>query len=624
MFIPQSPKPIKDPIPIGEIAGLTQTQIDALKAHWIISAQEFLALADLPSTKENLAKLLELDTAELDGIVSSVRNQLTSMRDGGEPDGSGLEEIEYASGALPLPLTMREEIEYEIIPMETPPPPALSFTDELPPIRNQGERGSCVAHAAVAVREFMEVQRLKQNNIPFELKEIDLSEQFVYWWCKKEDGLPEVSGTYPTLGMQCLVEVGVATEKSWPYNPTPTPENEGQGPPPQDAVKEAERYRIRRIIHLRPDDIDSMKAALLQGKSVMITIPMFDSWFRSAATRRYGKINLPLPDEADVGAHAMALAGYVDDEKTPGGGYFILRNAWKPWGMQNPLGGGLGTIPYEFLRKHNALADTGELLVSADVYIRDNEADVGEAPSRGMTFDSPDIWVRRKQDGIQEHQTPIAGSTNWLYVRVWNKGPKKATQVKAEVFVAPSSPSIWPEMWQSVGACRLSDIAPGESEVASLAWQPKGKGSYRILVRVNSFEDPAQHQWAIRYDNNIAQKNLFQITIRPGDSKKITFPIYGLPEELTLRHIRIDRKHFKRGRIDLQICEGQTFRNTSPETEDSVLRAFASKATEQRVATLTISMNKNATSADGGRIIISQQYSDILIGRMLLEVKVED
>ena len=623
MLTPKSPTPIKDSIPIAEIAGLSQAQIETLTSHWIISVQEFLALAELPSTKRGLARMLDLDVAQLDEIAATARKQLVIMRDGEGLAAAQLAELEYAAGALHPPAAMREEIEYEIIPLESPPPPALSYSDELPPTRNQGDRGSCVAHAAAAVREFMEIQQRKHSGDTLNPKQIDFSEQFIYWWCKQQDGLPEVSGTYPGLGMQCLVEAGVPTENTWPYNPTPTPENEGQGPPPAAALEEAARYRIQRVIHLRPDDIDSMKAALVQGKAVMITIPMFDSWFRSAATRRYGKINLPLPAESDAGAHAMTLVGYVDDEQAPGGGYFILRNAWKPWGIQNPLGPGLGAIPYDFIRQHNVLADTGIPLIMADVYIRDNEKDQGEVPSRGMSFDSPDIWVRQQKDGKTEHQEPAAGQENWIYVRAWNKGPEKATQVRAEILVAPASPSIWPEMWQSIGQCTLPDIAPGQNAIATLAWQPQQPGPHRFLVRLSSAQDPLQHQWAIRYDNNIAQKNRIDLVLRPGESKKLEFPLFGLPQELTLRHMRVDRKNFRQGKIDLQICEGQHFRGESAGAEHHVLQKFAGGATEKRTATLTITMNKNARSTAGGDIIISQQYSDVLIGRMLVSVRVK-
>ena len=624
MFIPESPQPIKNPAPLNRVPELTEEQIKTLEAHWIISIQEFLALTELPATEGRLAALLNIDQEELKKISNAARNQLGTTRGESQKEDEALGKIEYASGALTPPAAMRAEIKYETIPHEESAPPALSYSDDLPPIRDQGSRGTCVAYAAAAVREFMEVQQLKRNNPDFNPGEVDFSEQFIYWWCKEQDGLPEISGTYPYLGMQCLIDAGVTLEKTWAYNIKPQPGNEGQGPPPRTAVEEARRYRIGKIIHLRPDDIESMKAALLQGKSVMIAIPMFDSWFHSRTTRRFGKINLPLPDEKSLGAHAMALVGYVDDEEAPGGGYFLLRNAWKPWGLKNPLGSGLGTIPYAFLIEHNTIADAGVLLISADLFIRDNEDDKGDAPSRGLAFNSPDIWVRHEQDAIETHQTPEPGRENWLYIRAWNKGPETATRVQAEVFTAAISPSIWPDMWQPIASFDLPDIPAGENILAALPWTPNDAGPYRFLVRLNSAEDPAQHQWAVRYDNNIAQKNLMQISLQPGQSATITFPIYGLPNELTLRHIRIDRKGFRSGRIGLEISGGQNYRGKTTETEDQVLQAFAGQATETRTATLTITMDERATSADGGSIIISQQYSKALIGRMMIEVKIMD
>ncbi|HHB90501.1 MAG TPA: hypothetical protein ENK60_04265 [Anaerolineae bacterium] len=621
MLFPESPKPIRNPAPLERIQGLTSKQIDDLKAHWIISIQEFLALSELPSTRKGLARLLGMAEDALEPVVRYARSQLVQMR-GEEEDDDALDTVAYAGGALELPPAMRAEIPYERIPYEAPLPPALSYADELPPIRNQGARGTCVAFAAAAVREFLEIQQQKRLGKKPKLNRIDISEQFIYWWCKERDGLPTVSGTYPSLGMKCLLEVGAPPERTWPYNPRPQPGDEGQGPPPKKALAEAERFRIGRIIHLRPDDIESMKAALLQRHAVMITIPILPSWFHSRTTRRFGKINLPLPEEQPIGAHAMALVGYVDDEEAPGGGYFILRNAWKPWALRNPLGPGLGTIPYEFIRKHNSIADVPLPRVTADVFIRDNDADRGATPSRGLTFNSPDIWVRRAKDGGESHQPPVVGERNWIYVRAWNLGPEPATQVRAEVFTAVHSPSIWPEMWERVGEVALGEIAAGASAVAALAWTPQRPDQGRILVRLHSAEDPALHAWAVRYDNNIAQKNVVHVQARPGETVQLTFPIYGLPGQLTLRRLRVDRSGFRQGRIALRIDRAHPYRKRKPINEDVVLRRLADQATETRLATLTIRMKKTATPKDGGAIIISQSYRKALVGRMMVVVEV--
>jgi len=318
----------------------------------------------------------------------------------------------------------------------------------------------------------------------------------------------------------------------------------------------------------------------------------------------------------------MALVGYVDDADAPGGGYFIVRNAWKPWGTANPLGPGLGTIPYAFLQQHNRIADVALPLVTADVFIRDNEEDEGDAPSRGLTFDSPDIWVRHQRDDRESHQPPLPGRRQWIYVRAWNRGPERATEVRAQVFVAANSPSVWPEMWQEVGEIDLGVIDAGEHAVAALAWTPENATQGRILVRLNSAEDPAQHAWAVRYDNNIAQKNVVHLQARPGETRHLTFPLYGPPDELTLRHLRVDRKDFRNGRIALRIERAAAYRERERQEEDAVLQRFASQATEMRTATLTIHMKKTATPRDGGRILLSQFDGDVLVGRMMVVVEV--
>ena len=123
--------------------------------------------------------------------------------------------------------------------------------------------------------------------------------------------------------------------------------------------------------------------------------------------------------------------------------------------------------------------------------------------------------------------------------------------------------------------------------------------------------------------NNTAPKMIKNKDVL-GQSATFTFPVFGLPEELTLRHIRVDRKRFQRGRIDLSIEKGQTFREKPVETEDAVLKTFAGQATETRTATLTIRMDARASTSDGGELIISQHYGEVLIGRMMVAVTVID
>ncbi len=70
-------------------------------------------------------------------------------------------------------------------------PGSVRLADRLFPVRDQGERGTCVAFASVALREFL-TERTDE-----------LSEQFLYWACKELDGVPG-AGTFIRTAMSAL------------------------------------------------------------------------------------------------------------------------------------------------------------------------------------------------------------------------------------------------------------------------------------------------------------------------------------------------------------------------------------------------------------------------------------
>jgi hypothetical protein len=191
---------------------------------------------------------------------------------------------------------------------------------ELPPIRNQGARGTCVAHAVLAMREHLEI--LAGNT-----RDLDLSEQFVYWWCKAHYGIPTADGTYLSTAMLCLAEVGAPRESLWPYVMAQK-SDQGEGPPPPAAANSDRAFCITKTIEVNRIDITGIKTRLNERHVVAFAMPVFDSWYHSSANQRWGKLTLPLPGEQPDGGHAMALVGYQDDPEAPGGGYFLLRNSW--------------------------------------------------------------------------------------------------------------------------------------------------------------------------------------------------------------------------------------------------------------------------------------------------------
>ena len=186
-----------------------------------------------------------------------------------------------------------------------------------------------------------------------------MSEQFLYWNCKKNDGIPTQSGTWLGVAMPLLQRDGCCEEATWPYVGHDLVGNEGQGPPPAGAQLAALPFRPRQIRQLAPTSVADIRAELGLNRVVGFSVPVFNSWFRSTYVAYSGDITMPIPGEVRAGGHAMAIVGGMDDPNRPeiGGGRFVLRNSWgTAWGINSPFGAGYGTIPYAYIARFGAEA----------------------------------------------------------------------------------------------------------------------------------------------------------------------------------------------------------------------------------------------------------------------------
>jgi hypothetical protein len=213
----------------------------------------------------------------------------------------------------------------------------------MPPIRDQGARGTCVAFTSMACLEFYQHRFGSQAAT-------DLSEQFIYWDMVTRMGQRNLISAYPLLTTS-----GSCQETTWPYVPNPLAGNDQQDPPPPLARSGAAAHKCGRVSQLPARDIDAIKSALTNERIVGIGIPVYKSWFDSAVVRKYGNVTVPLPGEVpQTIGHAVALVGFADDQQFAGGGFFIVRNSWgMNWATASPLGTGYGTIPYRYIANFN-------------------------------------------------------------------------------------------------------------------------------------------------------------------------------------------------------------------------------------------------------------------------------
>lgn len=221
----------------------------------------------------------------------------------------------------------------------------VSLIDKFPAVRDQGQRGTCVAFASAAFLEF----HLSGGSAKTKRR----SEQFLYWACKEIDGMPTQEGTTLAAARKAMKTHGVCLNATWKYEPLPIGPTEGQGPPRDKAVAEAKQTRWSDAAEQSPaGDVDAIRGHLDGGRPVVVGVLTFSNWdFPSAADT--GEIGLPLPLSQPDGGHAICLVGYEPKPDAPGGGVFLFRNSWnKSWATGSRYQAGYGTLFFEYVRQY--------------------------------------------------------------------------------------------------------------------------------------------------------------------------------------------------------------------------------------------------------------------------------
>jgi uncharacterized protein YegL len=147
-----------------------------------------------------------------------------------------------------------------------------------------------------------------------------------------------------------------------------------------------------------------------------------------------------------------------------------------------------------------------------DVYCKDHRADNGSIPSNpnGEPFwESPDVWNRRQQDGVEQHENPQVCQTNYVYVKVRNRGNATMNNVNVDLYWSENAASIpWPAAWTYIGTQTIASIAPGQSMVVNFPWHPTTAGHKCFLARIHAPDDPVTYEGMVPFDNNLCQRNL--------------------------------------------------------------------------------------------------------------------
>jgi subtilisin family serine protease len=211
----------------------------------------------------------------------------------------------------------------------------------------------------------------------------------------------------------------------------------------------------------------------------------------------------------------------------------------------------------------DALAAINEAIAfgaAADVVVRENLGDNGSVPSVGTFWNSPDIWVRNLNPGVEgaaalpaNYVTPgptqdaAAAHDNYIYVRAKNNGPIPTSTFYVRVYLThwAGTEFIYPDNFiptnhpgqplpsplapgtYLIGEVQHDELAPNATAIVNVVWpaasippQDVVVGGMSVhwhpclLVEISPQDGPlptGSHVWD---NNNLAQKN---ITINYAD-----------------------------------------------------------------------------------------------------------
>jgi C1A family cysteine protease len=219
------------------------------------------------------------------------------------------------------------------------PPSMVDLRQWCSPVENQGNLGSCTAHAGMGVLEYY--QRRAYG------KHVDGSRLFLYKTTRNLLNWKGDTGAYLRTAMAALAMFGAPLEKYWPYDASRFEEEPG-------AFVYAMAQNFRAVTYYRLDPIGitsekllaSIKSHLQSGLPSMFGFTCYSSLYQA----KEGKITFPLTNEKVIGGHAVTAVGYDDNIEIDNGvkkskGAILIRNSWgKEWGMD-----GYGYLPYDYV-----------------------------------------------------------------------------------------------------------------------------------------------------------------------------------------------------------------------------------------------------------------------------------
>ena len=159
-----------------------------------------------------------------------------------------------------------------------------------------------------------------------------------------------------------------------------------------------------------------------------------------------------------------------------------------------------------------------------DLWIKDASPHTGADHWNGVFWNSPDLWVRNRDDDGSEHQAPEYGQDNWFYARIRNRSSEAPSEHFAVTFHTKGFAGTQFNYPDDFLPCTVAtagfELPPGGVRVVKARWPretvpPAGSHTCLLASVITRSDHPASgaHVWE---HNNLAQKNLTIVDLWPN------------------------------------------------------------------------------------------------------------
>jgi len=296
------------------------------------------------------------------------------------------------------------------------------------------------------------------------------------------------------------------------------------------------------------------------------------------------------------------------------------------------------------------------------VYIKDNAADDGIPPSKGCLYLSPDIWVCLDNDpAAAPAPNPEYGQTNYVFVRVHNRGSKEASNAEVKLYWANPGTNLSKPHWKTddikvdgaAGNTRYVTVpargaaGDGEAVTAAFEWRPPAPGTnthdpghFCLFATVDHADDPILQEdiQYVRWEDNLAWKNVSEVDTLADTTTSMEFYIAGVKNASSIADIYVDRSALPSGGKAKLKVPARYLKDVSVAGMEKVwesdghkvcrmevtsgtagsMKGIKLKASENTLATLEVDLPADAAPGDVYPVFVEQKVNGTVTGRVTL------